>query len=390
MGGVLLCSVDPAGRTHGGRPAPRLEGPGVPGRLADRRSLRPDVAAPPGGVVRRMQSLQGNGIEVGIPEMGEAVGKGHPLGLGQQVQGGSRVVAGSSQIVSRQDIEHLGHGGAAGVGGNQCDPPAAVIHPQGVAQPHPIVGQVLRRQQAAMLGQEAGDDPTDLSPVEAVGALLGNPSQGPGQVFLDQPLLFPDVVGVGRLERGPVGVKKGGHGVREGLQPSQPGRAVGEDVPVHREPVLGQANGGRHDLAQRQSPHGFQQLGIGGDCPRHGYGTVPRFCGLIPGGAPAVDASALEARIHQLEKVLAGGPGKDAGSIQRERSTTGGVLGHHAGDSSHSAHEGFHHSHGKCCRHGGVGGVAAALEDLHPGFGGQRVHGGHQAVGNRHLALVDE
>ena len=65
-------------------------------------------------------------------------------------------------------------------------------------------------------------------------------------------------------------------------------------------------------------------------------------------------------------------------------------MGHHAGDSAHAAHEGFHHSHGERGRHGGIGRVAAALEDFHSGFGSQRVHGGHQAAGNRHLALVDE
>ena len=178
--------------------------------------------------------------------------------------------------------------------------------------------------------------------------------------------------------------------MREGPQPPLPGRAVGEDVPIHRESLPGQANGRGHDLGQGQRAHGFQQPDVGGDGPRHGDRTVTRFGGLIPGSAPAVDSPALEAGIHQLEQVLAGGPGKDAGSIQRERPTAGSVVSHHAGDSSQPAHEGFHHSHGKGRRHGGVGGVAAPLEDLHPGFGGQGVHGGHQAVGNRHFALVDK
>ena len=243
-------------------------------------------------------------------------------------------------------------------------PVPAVGPDERFAPARPVVREVLRGEDAAVLPEVLGDRFRDRSAVEDLRPAFGDGPEGRRQVRLPQHL--PDGHRLAAIEEDAGAVGIAGH---LGAEP-----AGGERPPHrrgHREAFLGVADRRRQHLRPGHRAAGFEERRPAGQTPgdQGSEETVPRRMGAVPEAAAPGEG----------RRVRRGRRGAD--EVQRADGLVFGVVEQRVpADAAQPGHERFDDREHRCAGDRGVEGVPARLQDAEPGLRRERMGGHHHPV----------
>jgi hypothetical protein len=296
-----------------------------------------------------------------------AVGEGDLQHLGQQVQRVHRAEAQALDVVAFEDVQHLGDVHARCGGRRRADDlPIAIAAADRRALDHAVVGEVLFGDEAAGFLHALDQQVAQRTAMKCALALLGDQGQSLAIVGLHEARAGFQRRAIGQQSRGCQLVlhKVGGRALD----------AVGQ-VRRHREAAGGMTDRGLHDVGERHRAVAPQGQGPGQQRARHGNRLR---ADLILAALDVVDLR--RGAGHRPVHVRA------ASQRHRAHAVDDGVGAVGETDvTGRAADQADHHRLGDGERElrgdGGVDGIAAGRQHLHPGGGTQRMVGHHHALG---------
>ena len=384
-----MCVVPPSAVTRGSRkvrgprdpsPCPRVAGGGGTGALrADRPRPRRRVARLRQDVERRIRMV----AQERVPVHG-----GAPDRLDHHVQRLHRspTVAGKVEVL--EDVERLGHRGAAvGTGHRQNPVPPVAGLQHRVVHERPVRGQVLLPDRAAVRRHLGGDALGHLALVEAVRSVAGDELQRACVIALHHRLAHRRGVAAGevRLPRRRVAL----HHLPAADQRQH-------EVVPDRESVARQPDRRQQRLVQAQRAPALQGRRQTRCRPRHRDRRVAVHVGSVLHQRPCVAAREPQpARLRtvgssrQIVHVLPGRGGRAHAEVHRAGLARGEAGDQHPA-AAHPVHERLQHAHREGGGHRRIHRVAAPLQDLRADARAQPVLGDHHTAGHaQHLVRQD-
>lgn len=325
-------------------------------------ALGVDLPAPLAGVALGQQLLDGDLAEVGITHPATGVREGETHALDQQVQPVRSQRLGLGRVEAPEQAEGQQRSEPLTVRRTLPHPVSAVAGGDGLHPVGAVGGEVALGEDAAVLPDHGGDRRRDLAPVERVGAALGHPAQGarqgriaeqlarPGGAAVDQQLATATVRSQLAIDRGPPQAR--GHG-------------------GDREALLGQLDGRRQHLGQRQPP-------VPGD------GVLPARAGARHRDRMGVEGRPRIAEAHGPEPRQVEARRCAAGSVEGAHLSGGRVVEEPEAVAADARAAGLGDAEGGGGRHRRVGGVAARGQHAQARGRGQRLAGGHHGAATDH------
>ena len=141
-------------------------------RHDDHCAIAPDELPPGGGVVFRKKRFCGDIDETGIADIAIAIGEGELHRLGDDVQIFDTVMAERLEVVAFENVECYEHDDALRVGRALVDIETRISCVDGLRLFGYIFGEVVRAEQAALLGIKIGALARERAAVKHVRALF--------------------------------------------------------------------------------------------------------------------------------------------------------------------------------------------------------------------------
>ncbi len=302
-----------------------------------------------------------------VADVPDQVGIGELLGLDHRVQRPRRVKAEVAHRERLHQIEHDERGDALTVGRDLADLPAPIRRRDGL---HPFdieICEVLCVHRAAARLEQGHDGLRSRALVVAVTSALGDSRERPCKVRVAE-----DRAGRRHASVDQEGTGRVGFGLE---QRQRTGPESGRDL-RDRKSFLGIVDGRRQQVGHRQSPEFLAHRMPARDHARHGdrVRAARRQFG---------DAGGLQI----LRRQRARSPAARVEAMERARL---GLVDERKQIAADAVARGLHQAHHRVGRDGGVDGVAAALEHLHAGAGGQHLAGRDDAQTRGHLRPAGE